>query len=69
MRREGLLNINRFLHNKMETTTGKPTSSIELNDVVPVVCILTAGATIAVLLLAAELCAWEILRRNKTFKC
>jgi len=68
MRREGLLNIDRFLNYKMSTTTGTPVSSINLTDVVPVLCILMAGAVIAVLLLAAELCAEKMLSRNKAFK-
>jgi hypothetical protein len=68
MRREGLLNINKFVTYKMAATTGTPTSSINITDVVLVVCMLTVGATIAVLLLAAEICAKEIFSRNKRVK-
>jgi hypothetical protein len=68
MRREGLMNIDRFLNYKMSATTGTPESSINLTDFVPVLCILMAGAVIAVLLLAAELCAKKVLSRNKAFK-
>jgi hypothetical protein len=68
MRREGLLNINKFVTYNMAATTGTPTSSINITDVVPVVCMLTVGAAIALLLLAAEICAKKIFSRNKTVK-
>jgi hypothetical protein len=68
MRREGLLDINGFLIDKMAATTRTPTFSIDLTDVIPVVCILTAGASIAVPLLAVELCAKEIFNRKWAFE-
>jgi hypothetical protein len=68
MRREGLLYSNRFLRHKMAATSGTSASTINITDVVPVLCILTTGAAVAALLLAAELCVKKNLSRCKAFK-
>jgi hypothetical protein len=68
MWREGLLNSNLFLRHKMAATSGTSASTINITDVVPVLCVLTTGAVVAALVLAAELCVKKNLSRCKAFK-